>query len=149
MAAIRPADADDLVAIHRIHRSAALGPDSMHRDDSGVKKWLSGRTPDSYRAEMDSCDFVVAEENSVVVGFGAIDIGNGEITSVYVEPAFTRKGIGRAIVGTLEQTARRAGLGSVTLQAAGGALDFYEKIGYSYVSPPQSRPRWAEMKKQL
>jgi ribosomal protein S18 acetylase RimI-like enzyme len=126
-----------------------MGPDSAHRDARGTRKWLSERTPESYREEMRRCDFVVAEDDSSVVGFGAIDVKKGEITSVYVDPGFTRRGIGSAIVRALETEASRAGLLVVTLHAAGGALDFYKKIGYSYDSPPRTPPRWATMRKKL
>lgn len=149
MVPLRAARSEDLIAIHRVHRTAATGPDSAHRDDSTTRKWLSERTPESYREEMRSCHFIVAEKDSAIVGFGAIDLSKGEITSVYVDPAFTRRGIGSAIVRELETQASRAGLQEVTLQAAGGALDFYEKIGYLYVSPAHTRPSWAAMRKQV
>ena len=146
---VRPAQPADVGEIHRVHVAAAQGPDSLHRDEADVKAWLAERQPDDYRDEMRTQKFVVAEQDGRVIGFGAIDLGKRTITSVYVQPASTRRGVGRAIVQQLETLAIEAGLDDVTLQAAGGALQFYHKIGYQYVAQPENPPTWAEMTKRF
>jgi len=142
--------ADDAAAIRRVHIAAGKGPDSLERDNPNVLKWLDSRTEEDYLDEMKREQFVLAEAGGVVCGFGAINLGKKEITSVYVDPAYTRKGVASALVAEMERIAVDAGLAAVELQAAGGALDFYHKQGFSYVTePPAEGPKWAQMRKQL
>jgi N-acetylglutamate synthase-like GNAT family acetyltransferase len=146
---VRVATSSDLPAIHRVHLRAARGPDSLQRHDPAANAWLDKRSLADYAREMSREHFVVAEEDSRIVGFGALDLDKHEITSVYVDPSFTRRGVGRALVAALERTAAAAGLKELRLQAAGGALVFYEKNGYDYLSRPKARPAWADMVKEL
>jgi GNAT superfamily N-acetyltransferase len=147
---IRPASKQDSSAIRRVHLAAAKGPDSLERDNQNVLKWLDSRAPDDYMQEMLIEYFVVAELSNRIVGFAALHLDKEEITSVYVDPLFTRRGIASLLICELEQEALRIGAEALGLQAAGGALIFYEKQGYSYVLPPKKGgPLWADMKKRL
>jgi len=147
---IRKALKADRPGIHRVHLAASKGPDSLERDNQSVLDWLDARTGADYEAEMQRDAFVVAEVDEQIVGFGAIDLGKANINSVYMDPEFTRRGIASKLVAAMEQLAKDAGLESVGLQAAGGALTFYHKNGYEYVTePPKEGPLWAEMRKAL
>jgi len=147
---IRKARIDDCPALRRVHLAASKGPDSLERDNPNVLKWLESRTDDDYLQEMQRESFVVAEINAGIVGYGAIDLKKQNIESVYVDPRYTRRGIATQLVTGMEELARDAGFTKVSLQAAGGALTFYRKIGYQYVSEPaQDGPLWAEMYKEL
>jgi N-acetylglutamate synthase-like GNAT family acetyltransferase len=98
---------------------------------------------------METDRFVVAEDDGRIVGFGALDIGKANVTSVFVDPRYARAGIGSRILAALEGIARRAGLASVGLQAAGNAVDFYNKAGYQAKTADAAQPEWAEMRKEL
>jgi len=80
-------------------------------------------------------DFTVAEENGVVIGAGALHImweDLAEIRALAVAPEFTNKGIGRAMVNTFNQEARKLGIPkvfSLTYQQG-----FFEKCGFHPVS---------------
>ncbi|MDG1463260.1 MAG: GNAT family N-acetyltransferase [Gammaproteobacteria bacterium] len=149
-ASIRSANKKDAPAIRAVHLAAGKGPDSLERNNQSVLMWLEGRVPLDYVNEMSAEHFVVAEVAGQIVGFGALHLDKEEITSVYVDPAFTRRGIASSLVSELEKEALCRGIPTLALQAAGGALLFYEKQGYSYISAPvKGGPLWADMRKQL
>jgi GNAT superfamily N-acetyltransferase len=147
---IRKAVPADTPSIREVHVAAGKGPDSLERNNANVLKWLDSRVPDDYLAEMQREQFVIAELDGQIVGFGALVLEKAEISSVYVDPAHLREGIASAMVAAMEQIAAQHGLAALELQAAGGALTFYEKQGFSYVSePPKDGPLWAQMRKSL
>jgi len=147
---IRKAVAVDTPAIRDVHVAAGKGPDSLERNNANVLKWLDGRVAADYLEEMQREQFVVAEVDGELRGFGAVILDKAEISSVYVDPDYTRQGIASALVSAMEQIAAAHGLAALELQAAGGALTFYEKQGFSYVSePPKNGPLWAQMRKSL
>jgi GNAT superfamily N-acetyltransferase len=80
--------------------------------------------------------FLVAEVGGVPAGCGAwrgLPEGPAEIKRVYVEPVFRRRGLARLIVDALEESAARAGRGSVVLntgQEQPEAIALYTDLGY-------------------
>jgi GNAT superfamily N-acetyltransferase len=74
---------------------------------------------------------IVAEEAGVVVGFGSIEVGAAEqVRWLYVVPGRRGSGVGSEILGRLESVGREAGLESIRLHAALGAVGFYRRNGY-------------------
>lgn len=80
--------------------------------------------------------FLVAEVDGVPAGCGAwraLREGVAEVKRVYVEPAFRRRGIARAVMAALEDGAARAGLRSVVLNTGRQqpeAVALYADLGY-------------------
>ena len=147
---IRKAKPEDAPAIREVHVAAGKGPDSLERNNANVLRWLDARVADDYLKEMQREQFVVAEVDGRIRGFGAVILTKAEISSVYVDPAYVRRGIASALVAAMERLAANHGLQALELQAAGGALTFYEKQGFTYVGePPKSGPLWAQMRKSL
>jgi GNAT superfamily N-acetyltransferase len=73
----------------------------------------------------------VAEEAGVVVGFGSVEVGAAEqVRWLYVVPGRRGSGVGSEILGRLESVGREAGLESIRLHAALGAVGFYRRNGY-------------------
>ncbi|MGY1458605.1 MULTISPECIES: N-acetyltransferase family protein [unclassified Luteimonas] len=72
-------------------------------------------------------DLLVADKDGLVLGFVAY--GNDELTWLYVDPAFYRKGLGRLLArAALEE--RPGGLCIEVLKGNDAALDFYKSIGF-------------------
>jgi ribosomal protein S18 acetylase RimI-like enzyme len=85
--------------------------------------WLSKKMQSSY--------FVAALIDSKVVGTGSLD-GN-EVTTVFVDPDYQQRGIGRTIMGELERYAKSQGLRKIILNSSITALGFYKKLDYALV----------------
>lgn len=86
-------------------------------------------------------DFVVAEEEGKVVGTAGLHIiwrDLAEIRGVAVDPAYTRRGIGTAMVESLVQEAASLGIPQVFLLTA--QPDFFARCGFTLV-PKESMPQ--------
>jgi N-acetylglutamate synthase-like GNAT family acetyltransferase len=81
-------------------------------------------------------EFYVYQEDDMVVGVSALsrrDEATGELRWVYVLPGHQRKGVGTALIESLEKKAREKGLCEMMLftdENAVWAIKFYEKLGY-------------------
>lgn len=92
----------------------------------------------SFRQEMTENDrafYIVAEIEGKVVGYAGLwaILDEGHITNVAVSPDYRRKGIGRAIVGTLVEAAEENGLTSFTLEVRESNLpaqELYTEFGF-------------------
>jgi amino-acid N-acetyltransferase len=79
-------------------------------------------------------DFIVAFDAGRLVGCGALHFytaSSGEVRSLAVDPAVKTKGIGRALVETLEEEARSQGLHSIF--AFTYVAGFFAKLGFEEV----------------
>lgn len=79
-------------------------------------------------------DFVVSFENGRLVGCGALHFytpTSGEVRSLAVDPSLKTKGIGRALVETLEAEARAQDLHSIF--AFTYVAGFFRKLGFDEV----------------
>lgn len=65
-----------------------------------------------------------------IIGFGSIVPGNSELRAIYVAAEHGRQGVGRAILGRLEELARQAGVTELRMDASINAVRFYEANGF-------------------
>lgn len=123
-----------------------------HRNDPArLADWLADKTPEHvarWIADPDNRLFVV------VVGETILAVGafrtTGEITLNYVSPDGRFQGIGRAMLHTLEETARALGRCRVTLTSTFTAHDFYLAAGYrDYDTRACETGGWPRMEKTL
>lgn len=78
----------------------------------------------------------VARTEGVALGMAALVLGGAdgaELKRLFVSDAARGQGLGRALVSTLEEHARAAGVGVIRLETGNrseGALALYDKLGY-------------------
>ena len=124
----RPEEREDLEALQR--RASTALPEyreqlEAHPDAIDLPAELIARG-----------EVLVAEIDGAVAGFAAV-VG-GELDGLFVEPDRWKQGIGAALVEAAAHEARRRGL-SLTVVAAPGAREFYEKCGFSLEAEAQTR----------
>ena len=81
----------------------------------------------------DQCFHIMATNNGNVMGVGRMQFNTedeAQIRYMAVEKEYEGNGIGRMIVNTLEQQARKKNVGTVILDAREPAVGFYQKLGY-------------------
>jgi GNAT superfamily N-acetyltransferase len=79
---------------------------------------------------------IVAEAAAGVTGFGSIEVGATEhIKWLYVLPEHQGGGVGSEMLRRLEGMGWEAGLNSIRLHAAPGAVVFYRRNGYREAAP--------------
>lgn len=139
---VREATPADAGAIFEVHRASieVLGREGY--DEAQVAAWGEGGSPDDYELDDPGLQFVVAEREGRVVGFGCLAVEPGEhldadvdaeVTAVYVHPSAARQGVGSALLADLERRARERGSRSLGLWASLNAVPFYESRGYDRV----------------
>ena len=117
---IRTARSEDKEPIRRIYISA-VGPrarwDEVYWDQL-----------------MHARGFLVALTEGQVIGFGGIDVNATEqLKWLYLLPQHQRTGVGSELLQRLEGIGWEAGLASLRLHSAPGAVEFYRRHGYRIV----------------
>ena len=121
---IRSATTEDKTAIQHIYLSA-VGPSAIQLEPHWDSLITAG-------------GLVVAETGDRVIGFGGIDVNATEqVKWIYLLPQDQRAGVGSEILRQLEHIGWQAGLNSIRLHAAPGAVEFYRRHGYEAVAQPQ------------
>lgn len=93
-------------------------------------------------------DFFVAEHDGNIVGMGGFRpnvAGQAEVLRVRVHPAMRRRGVGRQLMGAIENAARQAGLSEMFLDTAlnqPDAVAFYQGLGYQELGR-RTEPDWS------
>ncbi len=131
MLRIRRARPDDGPGIHDAHAAAILGTCRSHYAAEEVAVWAARLTPASYAEDVVQRDVFVAEDGARIVGFGVLDANDRSVRAVYVHPDAGRRGVGRALLGVLETTARLRSPGRVHLDSSLNAVPFYLAAGWS------------------
>jgi putative acetyltransferase len=104
-----------------------------HYTAEQIEAWAGLRRPDDYQPGIEAGQMVVAEYEGQAVGFGTIDLETKQVQAVYVSPDHARRGVGTAVLETLEQKSVEAGIDALRLSASLNAVPFYRKAGYQEV----------------
>lgn len=140
---VREAVPEDAPRICDVHLASIEGFGSQGYTEEQVTAWAHDRDPDEYPIESRDTYFIVAEDETGVIGFGWMkpDPGEyfqteveGEITAIYIHPSVARSGVGSRIYTELETEAIRENIDSLGLWASRNAVPFYETHGYERVA---------------
>lgn len=130
---IRPAEPDETEAIFVVHVAAIIAHGPAVYTEKQVAAWAAKTDgTERYAASIEdpSIEIVVAESDDCIVGFGELDVENGEIKAIFVDPDYSDRGIGSSLLSHFEQRLRDEGFSRVRLRAALNAVGFYERRGY-------------------
>lgn len=136
---IRPARLEDCHSIMSVHVDAVSGIRTALYTTEEIQAWAAPKKPESYEESIRSKEFLVAEEDGVIVGFGILNQSTTEVEAVYVSPKSGGRGIGLSLLRKLEERGRALGLEALRLNASLNAVPFYKRAGY--VGKEESRYR--------
>lgn len=137
---IRRAKNDDKEILWHIQTRAIRRMGPTHYSSEQVAAWAGDIMPeDSYNLAMErfaqaieyGIVFVAEETVDKAAGFIIFEAKSGEISSVYVDPDFAGQGIGRQLIGIVEEKAPRLNITRIHLRAALNAVAFYIRMGYT------------------
>ena len=102
-----------------------------------MEELVKTQTPEHVLQRASWTHFYVAEEAGAIIGCGAIGPYWGRndessLFTIFVHPDHQGKGIGRAIVRTLEQDEFALRARRIEIPASVTGLPFYQKMGYSF-----------------
>lgn len=105
----------------------------------GIKNFFDFITDDDLHAAFLRGEYrlMVALDGETVIGAGSIRSRN-HLSLLFVEEAYHRRGVGRAILMKLcDYLEKEAGERFMSLKAAPYAVDFYRKLGFMVVRPEE------------
>lgn len=102
-----------------------------------MEELVKTETPDHVLQRASWTHFYVVEEEGKIVGCGAIGPYWGRedessLFTIFVDPDYQGKGIGRAIVEKLEQDEFALRARRIEIPASITGLSFYQKMGYAF-----------------
>ena len=127
---IRAATQADLHAVAEVHRASILALCAACYSEPQLSQWTRALRPEGYANLLVAREFLVAEDDGKVLGFGIVDLGESFINATYVSPVAVGHGIGRRLVEAMEQIAIDNGLNQLHLSSTLNAVPFYERLGY-------------------
>jgi len=135
----KPSDAPGLYAVHeRAIRELGRGVYT----ETQVESWAEGNSPERYvkamRDEGEVFEVAVARLRGIV---GFCSHKDQEVRSLYVDPDWSRLGLGTALLQRAEASIATAGHDKVVIGASLVGLPFYEQHGYSVVKLRHWRTR--------
>ena len=131
----RHATREDWPAVAAIHQRAIHEIASADYTVEILNAWHSPNRKEPDVTKFDEklkCGQVilVAEVDGVLAGYGEIIPETNELLAVYVNPDFSRQGVGTAILHELERIALEKNLSFLEMHASLTAVPFYEANGY-------------------
>lgn len=136
---IRAAGLDDWSAIRQLHAAILKRASGVLFDEAGTLAFESHLATADYTDELARQNLAVALVDGHIVGtcgwVASDDHGHAaRITALYVDPLFTRLGIGRRLVWDAEARARGAGFQTITTRATEMTVEYFAALGYEVSS---------------
>ena len=101
--------------------------------DEQIAAWSSGFTIEKINTAIENNRVLVAELSGNIYGFASlINSGEtaGEIDLLYVDPAYSRRGVGRLLVRAMEDMARQQEMSQLWVDASEPAAYRLLQLGY-------------------
>ena len=118
---VQPAVGDDVPAIHALLKVYADMGNLLPRSEAEIRANLA--------------DFCVSKDTGEVIACGALEVFTadlGEVRSLVVDEKYAARGLGRAVVESLIEIARKRGL--TRLMALTYNPEFFARLGFDVVS---------------
>jgi N-acetylglutamate synthase-like GNAT family acetyltransferase len=131
MISVRRARIEDARSIAQVHVASVEGISTSLYTAEEIESWSRPRTIANYEELIRTREFLVAEAQNGIVGFGVLNRSSSVIEAVYVAPVASGRGIGMELMRELEARAASLGLKQLQLNASLNAVPFYRKAGYS------------------
>lgn len=131
---LRRAGPSDAQAVCRLLRRAigeGCEPDHRGRADI-LDAWLGNKTPHNVASWFSApTNFaLVAERDDELLGIALLTQA-GKLALCYVQPEAVRTGVGRALLGAIEDQARAWSISKIHLHSPSSARAFFERLGYT------------------
>jgi GNAT superfamily N-acetyltransferase len=128
---LRQATALDAEAIHELHLNSVRALCASSYEPGIIVGWLKDRTPAGYLRGIAAGATFIAEAESRIIGF--CEAVPGEVVAVFVDPQWSRKGVGTSLLSralTIAASTPR----SVRLESTLNAVSFYECLGFRQIT---------------
>jgi GNAT superfamily N-acetyltransferase len=126
---IRPSVPADAKAISRVIVGALRETNAPDYGLEIIERLAGGFSPAHVADMLRDGDLLVAVMAGEIVGTARLQ--DATIRTVFVAPHAQGRGIGAALMGAIERTARNRGIGRLNLSSSVTAEGFYARLGFS------------------
>jgi N-acetylglutamate synthase-like GNAT family acetyltransferase len=127
---IRLAEISDTEKIAATHKASIEAICSSSYDSQSIAGWVGILSSAIYDDAIEHKVIILAEENEEILGFGILDLAQGEIAAIYIHPKVKGNGYGRKLLLKLEYIAKNNKVNQLALCSTINALGFYKHHGY-------------------
>lgn len=128
---IRPATEADYPSMDRLATAAIRQECAQVYDAEVIEAWASAPSLRRFQdARARGVHFYVAEHKGHLVAYGGIDLDEGLIAALFVDPAYAGEEVGEAMLSFLLRTAREHRLSSLRVESSLDAASFYQRHGF-------------------
>ncbi|MDO8668814.1 MAG: GNAT family N-acetyltransferase [Candidatus Buchananbacteria bacterium] len=127
---IRKAEMDDAKAIAELHKKVVTEINSESYSPEAIEEWAKDISEENVLYQLQNSDWIIAEADDKLVGFGQYSVADGEIYQINVDPNFLKKKIGKKLYDYMESKFRGAVREKISLNATLNAVGFYQKLGF-------------------
>lgn len=143
--AIRPYVASDASTLTSLFRSSVREIASSDYTASQIREWAPDLIDEvRFGQKCLSRPTWVAEVGGHIAGFSDLE-PDGHVDMLYVHPEFQRRGVARALLKYIEETARAAALRRLYTEASIAARPAFEALGFRTIEPQTVTIRGAFM----
>lgn len=100
-----------------------------------IAAWSQGFTEERMKHVLENDAVIVVEMDSVIAGFASlIDHGetSGNLDLLYVDPKFSRRGVGKRLIRAIEDEALRLDMTALWVDASAPAMHRLLQLGYRF-----------------
>ena len=127
---IRKAQASDAPAIWSIRKAAIYKGCAGFYSDDTLKTWAEAPPTEKFQRKLER-DCYLAMIDGRIAGFGMLDLDSGHVGAMFVDPSHMGQGVGKMILGYLEDLARASDLKQLHLDASLNAVPAYRACGFT------------------
>ena len=127
---IRKATLDDVQVIWEVHTRSIESLCAPDYAPNQIQAWVGGKKPEYYVERIQRDPIYVAEIAGNVVGFIRFRPPTNELCSIFVDPDYTRQGIGTDLFKKACEEAKYLGMTTFWLDASLTAVPFYQAMGF-------------------
>ena len=127
----------DIFQIPSLIRRAIVERDNKNYTKDQIESSASYYGAEKFLEDFSNKTVYVCVDDGKIVGTGTLH--KDEIMACFILPEYQGKGIGRELVGILENEAKLKGLLNVWLVAVLSAVGFYEGLGYVKIGEKMHR----------
>lgn len=151
---IRPATADDAIALCSVWRRSINEICDRDYDTAQRARWCENKTPENlalWTSDPDGRVLAAVASGGWVVGVGYVRFkpARAEILGCYIVPEALGRGVGTALLMAMEQEARHRGAAVINLRSTTTARPFYLRHGFAEEGPPSGAIPSIPMSKRL
>jgi len=139
-AVFRPVTLNDAAVLFEIRRRAILELAPPGMPGGEAKAWAAKLTLAGMQQKLSQFEVWVAEFDGVTAAWGGIR--GDTLEALYTAPEFAGRGVGAALLETLERRMRGSGVDTACAEASSNARAFYLRRGYLMSGPQAPNGAW-------